>query len=191
MPSFHNTRRAMEEGIVLRIRRRYFTDGFYGNDIRTIRHSWCCSLGFGGFFLLPLQNPKLARVLCCSPSRAFTQTAATGMGLPLRSANERSLAFGAESSTTSSNNASVITTLLYLSKVYRFNDTRLLLNHKLSHLISLLSPFSETKSRTLLQQYQKTPFVAPPTIAFAKKHDVYRMLACWLAVGKNLIDYYE
>jgi len=132
LPSFHNTRRAMEEGIVLRIRRRYFTDGLYGNDIRTIRHSWCCCLGFGVFFS-PLQNPKLARVLCCSPSRAFTQIAANGMGLPLRSANERSLAFGAESSTTSNNNASLLTTLLYLSKVYQFNDTRLVLNHKISH----------------------------------------------------------
>lgn len=84
-------------------------------------------------FFLPLQNPKLARVLRRSPSRAFTQIAANGMGLPLRSANERSLAFGVESSTTSNNNASLRTTLLYLSKVYRFNDTRLVLNHKLSH----------------------------------------------------------
>ncbi len=55
------------------------------------------------------------------------------MGLPLRSENEGRLAFGAETSTTSNNNASLLTTLLYLSKVYQFNNTRLLLNRKLSH----------------------------------------------------------
>lgn len=116
-------------------------------------------------FFLPLQNPKLARVLRRSPSRAFTQIAANGMGFPLRSANERSLAFGVESSTTSNNKASLLTTLLYLSKVYRFNDTRLVLNHKLlppSYLSS--PPFQKQSHERYCNSIKKLRLSHPPRL---------------------------